>query len=540
MEKRIADEFIHMYMNKVYGFSVSKTFNLAEADEICSEIIYEVYSSLLKIPELYNPDGYVWRISENVYSKYVMAKKREAHTPIDGLEIPAEPDFEAEDDLQREYAVLRREIAYLTKTRREIIVLFYFEKQKITKIARTMKLSEGTVKWHLNRARDELKEGLRMERTIGKLGIAPIKFTGMGHNGNPGKLGGPEAYITGTIEQNVLYSVYFTPKNESEISDELGIAPVYLDDIISKLENNGFLTRVKNDKFTTYVNITPATYSLEAAEKEYTLQLEIVRLLKDEYAPLVREAAEKMANIYLPGGNRALLYATLLTYSIMFKSHFHGETADLSKYYIKPSDGGDYIANAFMNASRNDPDYTPKIHIKNYWICGSMTRGSEKYPGISSWSIDSDLSAREGSWKNNLVSDYEYLYEFISGKLDKGLENAEKYKRLYDRRFIGIDDKVQVIVSGITQNELCAALPEFPETLKAKLAEFSGKGFETKKQLFPPQMHDLVREETKSVITSQTVTMLLDMMMENKELPAFTDTECVTLNLIMFSDKLPK
>ncbi len=231
MEKQRADELIHEYMQKIYGFAVSKAFDLDEAEELSSDIVYEVYTSLLQLDALHNPAGYVWRISENVYSRYVMRKKRDAHTNLEDVTIPIYDEYESEkEELDGEHALLHREIAYLARTRREIITLFYFDKLKIAGIARKLTLPEGTVKWHLSRAKDELKEGMKMERNIGKLGLAPIKFKGMGHNGNPGKLGGPEAFVSGLIEQNVLYAVYFKPKTLNEISDELGISPVYLAD----------------------------------------------------------------------------------------------------------------------------------------------------------------------------------------------------------------------------------------------------------------------------------------------------------------------
>lgn len=199
MEKPIADALIHEYMQKIYGFAVSRAFNLQEAEELSSDIVFEVYTSLLKLPDLHNPAGYVWRISENVYSRYVMGKKMEEHTSLDDVTIPTYDDYEFEDEsVETQCALLRREIAYLTKTRREAIMAFYFEKKKIAEIAASLKLPEGTVKWHLSRAKDELKEGMKMERNIGKLGLAPVRFTGVGHNGTPRHTGWSRGVYFGT------------------------------------------------------------------------------------------------------------------------------------------------------------------------------------------------------------------------------------------------------------------------------------------------------------------------------------------------------
>lgn len=539
MDKQRADELIHEYMPKIYGYAVSKAFNLDEAEDLSSDIVYEVYTSLLKLPELRNPAGYVWRISENVYSRYVMRKKRDAHTSLEDVTIPIYDEYESDrEEIDGEYALLRREIAYLAKTRREIITLFYFDKLKIAEIAKKLTLPEGTVKWHLSRAKDELKEGMKMERNIGKLGLAPVRFTGMGHNGNPGKLGGPEAFISGLIEQNVLYAVYFEPKTLGEISDELGISPVYLADIVEKLEQNGFLIPVGKGKYTTYVEIAPATYSLEKSDARNKMEIEIAELLKKEYIPLVKAFADSSEGIYIPGGDRDLLYATLITYGIMTQNEGYGEEVDTSKYFIQPTDGGRYIAYAYINQAQSDPGYTPTTVMKDYNTCGPMMRWGDKYgTEVGSWSIDSKLDSRTGRWQNNLTEDYEYLYEYLCGKLPKGTENAEKYQRLYERKFLGENDEVQVIVA---KNGALDALPKFSDALKEKLAAYAGKNYELEKRAYPVQMHDLLRDESRYVLTSSMPMMILDDLVADGTLPHFTETQRIALNLIVFSNKLPE
>ena len=540
MEKPIADALIHEYMQKIYGFAVSRAFNLQEAEELSSDIVFEVYTSLLKLPDLHNPAGYIWRISENVYSRYVMGKKREEHTSLDDVIIPTYDEYEFEDEsVEAQCALLRREIAHLAKTRRNVIMAFYFEKKKIAEIANSLKIPEGTVKWHLSRAKDELKEGMKMERNIGKLGLAPVKLHITGHNGRTGPNGGPEVYISGLIEQNVLYAVYSEPKTLNEISDELGISPVYLEDVVNKLEENGFLTPAGKGKYTTYVQIEPATYSLEKQEAIYKMDIEIAELLKREYAPLVRAYADTVDDVYVPEGNRDLLFATLLTYGILTQNQKYNDDIDISKYFIQPTDGGCYIAYAQPDRMPCDPDYIPTVEMKNYNSCGPMTRSKGKYDWrVFGWSVDSVLDVREGYWENNRLEDYEYLYEFVCGKLPKGEENAEKYQRLYDRKFLGENDEVQVIVAK--SNALQEDFPKFSEELKAKLATYAGKAYELIKDGYPAHMHDLLRSESQYVLQSWTPMYIIDSMIADGTLPNFTEKQRITLNLLVFLHKLPE
>ena len=121
MEKQKADQIITRYLKKIYGFAVKKSFSYDEAEELCSEIVCEVYSSLLRADDISNIEGYIWRISEHTYAKYVSYKKRHEGISLDGLQIPYYDEYffeNNEEDLKR----LSREVAYLSASRRKINV----------------------------------------------------------------------------------------------------------------------------------------------------------------------------------------------------------------------------------------------------------------------------------------------------------------------------------------------------------------------------------------------------------------------------------
>ena len=74
MDKQKADELIVEYLPKIYGFAMKKAFSYAEAEDLSADIVAEVYLSLLNAGEVCNVDGYVWRISQHVYAKFVSSK----------------------------------------------------------------------------------------------------------------------------------------------------------------------------------------------------------------------------------------------------------------------------------------------------------------------------------------------------------------------------------------------------------------------------------------------------------------------------------
>ena len=397
MEKQKADELITRYLEKIYGFAFKKAYSHDEAEELAAEMTAKVYHSLLSSDTVYNPDGYVWRICENTYARYVaMVKSRE------GVSIDVMPDIPGPvvpdpEDESEERNTLRREIAFLSALRREIVFAYYYKNESIRKIAARLQISEGTVKWHLNRSRKELKEGLSMERPIGNLGLSPVTASCLRHSGWVGKNGGPEYYLSDRLSLNIVYSVYFKPRSVKEIAEELGMTPVFIEDKAALLEKNGFLVRQKGDRYTTYVKISPRTYSKEQIDTANRIRADIAERLIREYVPAVRKSIENIKDIYIPGGNRELFEAAVIFYAVQNKCVLNiRETGDYDKYIIQPTDGGRFAALVQLQQECIDPDYVMTVQ-GDYFFCGNMWRQSGKYP-VSSWSVDSHLDSREGCW----------------------------------------------------------------------------------------------------------------------------------------------
>lgn len=550
MDKQKADFIITEYLQKIYGFAVKKAFSYDEAEELCADIVQEVYLSLLKSEEVVNVEGYIWRISENTYSRYVSFKKRNEGISLDGLyftdieggaggmEIPFYEDFSTEDSYN-EVMMLRREIGFLTEKRREIVYLFYYKDKSISYISKRLGIPEGTVKWHLNKARNELKEGFHMERKIGKLGLSPIIANDIGHSGDPGTNGGPEFYLGDKINLNIVYSVYFSPKTKEEIAEELGMTLVFIEDKINFLENNGFLVRTTGNRFTTYVKFEPATFSMELCEQKLKKQLEIAEMLVKEYVPDVRKAIADMDEVYIPGGNRQLLEAAVIFYGVL---NYCGSTIkkDLSKYVIRPTEGGRFIAFVALKAEQSDPDYIPTLKLPFYWACGNMNRTSGKYPAVSSWSVDTRYCSRQGAWKNNLTADYDYLYEFMTGTISDNAASAEKFDRLRERRFLTEDNQINIMVVKGKQGEFFDRIPRLEEKLKDKFANFALEAAMMEAKDYPPQMQDLVIDwSANGFLGAKVALMVMDILYGNGTFGPLTEREKVTSQLIMFSDVLP-
>lgn len=537
MEKQKADAIITEYLPKIFGFAVKKSFYYDEAEELAADITAEVYRSLLEMKEIYNIEGYVWRISEHVYAKYVSRKKKHEGVSIDDLDLPDETEF-YDGEAEEEISLLRREIGFLTKKRRAIIYAFYYQNKTIQTISGEMGIPEGTVKWHLNKAKNDLKEGYHMKRMIGKLGLDPVEAVEIGHRGSSGEKGGPGYYLDDKLNLNIIYSVYFTPRTKAEIAEELGMTLVFIEDRIDYLEANGFLVKTAGDKYTTYVCFNPRTYSQENTEKIIKKQMEIAETLVCDYVPKVREAIADVKDIYLPDGNRELFEASVIYYAIANKCTIESGIRGLEKYSFRTMDGGKYAVTVDVKSACIDPDYKPSVPL-NYWACGSMSRWSDKYP-ITAWSTDNKFTARQGTWKENLVSDYDALYEYMTDAIEENEANEEKFDRLYRRGLI-LGGKVNAIVVKSEQRTFFANLPSLDEKTKSLFANFALEHAMASAKSYPIQMQDLVVANfIEKFIGNNVAIMVLDILYGNGTFKPLGDKEKFAINRIVFTDVLPQ
>ncbi len=537
MEKQKADETITLYLEKIYGFAFKKAYSYDEAEELASEMTAEVYTSLLSADEIFNVSGYIWRICENVYARYVAKIKKQEGLCENYMAASAAHMDEGISD-EEKYRI-RREISFLSELRRDIVFSFYYRNETVKKIATGHGIPEGTVKWHLNKIRKDLKEGMTMERKIGELGLNPVKSNDISHNGTPGSNGGPEYYLQDKIDLNIVYSAYNKPRTLNEIAEELGLTPVFVEEKVARLADNGFLVKQKGGKFISYVEFSPRTYSLENMDRVRDAKLKMADRLIENYVPAVRKSVADLKGIYIPGGNRELFEAAAVLFGLRHKCTLKlGHAYDYSKYYIRTTDGGCYTVWVNLESECVDPEYKLR-NQGDFCVCGSMWRESSKYP-VRAWSIDSRLDSRTGNWQNNQNRDYEYLYELITGRLTDGLENKDKLDRLKERRFIDDKGNPAIMIMKGKDRDFIDLIPELDDDLNEEFSKIALEFAMQRIKNVPSHMHDLVMADYEGFIAEEVPMMVMDRLYADGTFKPLTEREQITANLIMFCDVLPK
>ncbi len=248
MERQTATALIEANLKAVYAFALKRCRTPEDAEDLSQEIALRAFKGLLAREDIRDPVSFLWTIAHNTLCNYY---RKGTHSTVgipldevaewipdpDSIEDPNHPDNEV---LQK----LRREVAYLSDTRRKIVIAYYFENRKQADIAAWLGVPLGTVKWHLFEAKRDLRKGMEQShmRTNTHLTFHPIRFGAVGINGSNGTDSTAHIFRS-TLTQNIAYCVRRDPMTIREIADVLGVSPVYIEGEVQFLENYGLLRR---------------------------------------------------------------------------------------------------------------------------------------------------------------------------------------------------------------------------------------------------------------------------------------------------------
>jgi len=540
MKAEDADNIIADYMGLIFRFALTKEYNIDKAEEVAARIVFDVYKSLLKVNSIEYIDSYIYTISCNVYAKFVEEEQKQKHlSEYIHTTSYVENDSEAQSH-DTDHTRLRREILYLGKTHREIILMSYFEKMKLYEIAQKLNIPLRSVKWHLNNARNKLKEGMLMQfKDITE--AKPIRFSGVGQEGTLGTNGeNVDTYLGMRIAQNIAYSAYYEAKSITEIARDLCIPALYIENEIEKLVEYSYIDKIAGDKYLT--NILIIEPSLRALEQKNQVYQKYAKFVCDLYIPLLFKAMEKrdVKSVYTPKNDLNFLMWSVVSFASKFKLTVNDKSTFLKKFHVKRKDGSENIAFAWLEQDFKwqELSYIQKLYDVLEDINSYSTEKKR------SWQFNTYYDTRQAGWEDYVGIDYENLYDHITGKITKTSEHVEKYARLYEKCYLVsmIDkDYVNIVVAGKTENDFLNLLPEMPTKLKTISKELDKEMFEIDKTQFPKHMHEICQAWDTDVLTSTEVrTRVLEQLLNNGLLKPLTETQKASVNTIMFSDVLPK
>lgn len=429
-------------------------------------------------------------LKRKFYDMLRVKYKRPTVTISEDFDLSSEEDFVSDIIRAQEAETVRREIAFLSHTYRDILVRHYFLGQAEQQIATELNIPQGTVKSRLSFGRQQLKKGITHMKNYTENSYAP-QHLDLRNSGSCGMNEEPMSLTEGdTLAQNLLILSYEKPLTITELSKAIGVASAYVEPVVNKLVEGELMKRMGDGKVYTDFII----YHAEDYVKYIKEQEAFAATHAEAYFAPLREAIQELKD--------TTFYSLPLERFLMIQiaaSGLYNSQEGIRKPQIFPDrpNGGKWIAFG-------------TIHPENY-VIPTEKRGKEEYllSGRRCTSIDSYLEAhnlklynyetsldatafqKHSGYGFTFYQDVEYnmlklFYLIKHGIVPQSVDLDERILKgiplLCDRGFLSMESgQPQVLIPCLTHHEeaeflrICKkATNAFAKSIREPLAAYCG------------------------------------------------------------------
>ena len=150
---------VEAYQTQVYRLAL-RMCGEAAADDVTQEAFLAAWRALPEFRGTCRFSTWLYRLTTNAAIDCLRREKRHRGTDdLDGVDLPDGGDTPQETAERSETRnAVRAALCQLTDEHREVLLLRYMQELDYGEIARALRISEGTVKSRINRAKARLKE----------------------------------------------------------------------------------------------------------------------------------------------------------------------------------------------------------------------------------------------------------------------------------------------------------------------------------------------------------------------------------------------
>ncbi|MBQ8497591.1 MAG: RNA polymerase sigma factor [Clostridia bacterium] len=245
------------YVEYLFALALKKCGDVNDAEDLTQETLLAAFQFINHGGTISNMKYWLTSVLSNKWNEELRKKYRLPLVSVDVI-----PDIEdiCEDDMVDRPTLeeVRREVAYLAKLQREVIVMHYLEGKKVQDIADELNLPKGTVLSRLSSGRDQMRKGFDSMEQYEKQSYIPERLE-VSCAGKPGFHEEPWSLVSEDLmKQNILIIAYKQPVTAIEIAKALGIPTPYVENAIEDLIKCELMIRNGKKVFTDFLISTPA------------------------------------------------------------------------------------------------------------------------------------------------------------------------------------------------------------------------------------------------------------------------------------------
>ena len=290
MTEKRASALLAENLTAIYGYAFSRLYDKEQVDDLTSEIVCEVLASASRLQKEEAFWGFVWRIAENTFRRFIRRNELDAQSvelteeSVGAHEASPELEYIQSETESEEVYRLRRELSLLKRTNREVCVAYYVDNKSCSQIAKEQSISVEMVKYHLFKTRKLLKEGIGMTRILGEKSYNPGIFR-MDFWGDWNKY---SDLFKRKLPGSILLAAYYEAMTAEALSMELGVSMPYLEEEIELLEKAGVLKKT-GEKYQTNIVILTDVYEKEFVRNTSAIYAKVASLAFDKVSARLGE-----------------------------------------------------------------------------------------------------------------------------------------------------------------------------------------------------------------------------------------------------------
>lgn len=280
---------INNYVEYLFALALHKCGNLHDAEDLTQDTLLAAYQYILRGGEIANMKYWLTSTLSHKWNDKLRKKYKLPTISIDM--IPDDIEYEAKVDGPTAEEV-RREVAYLAKLQREVIVRHYLQGEKVQTIADELGVPKGTVLSMLSSGREQMRKGFEEMEKYDKQSYRPERLDVSCH-GCQGFHDEPWSLVANDMmKQNILIAAYKKPITVVEISKALGIPTAYVETAVNDLLKSELMAKSGNKVFTDFMITTPEQLlrgldvEIDLVERNYHVLLKFINEYLDELGAL--------------------------------------------------------------------------------------------------------------------------------------------------------------------------------------------------------------------------------------------------------------
>lgn len=399
--------------------------------------------------QIVDMDGDIYRVCQYTWSNFIRKNKPhwEGIKYYNKIEtIVSDDNFENDLIKKDMYQKLRQEIMYLSKTKREITVLFYYENKSGDEISKHLGIPASTVRWHLGNSRKILKERIEMAETIYTPKRLTVYFCGSA----------TDFSLKGLRNDLLVHNICIACREKAltieEIASTLCMAAAYIEDKLEPLIYMNYIRKVGSNRYQTNFFIKDEDFFIAQKKFEYENIPPITKVIFD----VLKENLDKIRKIGFIGCdlNENFLmwtFVTSISHKLLCDIAPESEPqppirGDGSSHWIEASISEEDI---LKNCSSIDPE------LKEY-ILYSGGFGA-KHSGNDSVTIQQFDMKFVGNWRGYLDNEVRQLYrvhKIIKENSEINENDKGTIAELAQKGYIQVDNGIpRILIPYLTFSE---------------------------------------------------------------------------------------